>query len=326
MKTDTLINAFGMIDDKLIEEAHKPVHIRKRSYRGLAAAAAVVLCIAMPLPVAVAAGSETAYQALYAAAPAIAQTFKPVQKSCTDHGIRMEVISAETDGSEASVYLSMQDIEADRLDETIDLFDSYGINLPYDNVGHCSFSRYDEAEKTAYFVVHIERMDGKDIKSGKMTFTVHQLIAHKVRTEGFIDEVDLSAVTEADDTFVPDNIYGYSDMYADDGTPVCLRPSDTPLFYAADGAAVTGVGMINGRLHVQLLFADRYTTDDHGFIHLIGGDGEDTEGGSIHFGNYNEYVYDISPEELPNCRLYGEFVSAPPCISGNWEVTFRIDD
>ncbi|MBQ1518636.1 MAG: hypothetical protein IIZ53_02160 [Ruminococcus sp.] len=328
MNTDQLLDAIGDISDKYINEAHQTRIIKKHRFKPFAIAAAAVLCIAAPLPLGVAAGSENAYNTLYMFAPSVAQTFKPVEESCVDQGIRMEVISAEINGSEASIFLSMQDLEEDRLDETVDLYDSYDIHLPYDQYGHCSFNKYDPETKTAYFVVHIARMDGKDIRSGKMTFSVGCFLSHKKKTERFLDEIDLSNIPEATDTFFPENTNVWAEMDGEEAKNTkCIKPSDTPIFYAADGAAVTGYGLVDGKLHIQMNYENRHETDNHGFISLIGGSGQTDHGEVVFFGNYdyNEYIFDVSPDDLADSRLYGEFVSSPPYMKGNWEVTFRLD-
>ena len=209
MKNDTLFEAVGNIDDRFIEEAHREIHIKKNRFKPFVIAAAAVFCVAVPLPVAEAAGSEKAYQILSSVFPAAAQKFKPVQMSCIDNGIKMEVISADISGSMASVCLSMHDLEDDRLDETIDLFDSYCINIPFDYYGTCSFREYDADTKTAYFMVEIGRMDGKDITDSKITFSVGKLLTHKQHSERYIDEIALSTVTDAAETFKPERINGW---------------------------------------------------------------------------------------------------------------------
>ena len=326
MNSEQLIDAIGNISDKYIDEAHRTVKIKKHSFKPFAIAAAAMICIAAPLPLGVAAGSENAYNALYMIAPSVAQTFKPIEESCVDQGIRMEVISAEIKGSEASVFLSMQDLEEDRLDETVDLYDSYDIHLPYDQYGHCSFNKYDPETKTAYFVVHTARMDGKDISGGKMTFSVGCILSHKKKTEGFIDEIDLSNIPEATDTFFPENMNGWAEMDGEEAKNTkCIRPSDPPLFYPSEGVAITGYGLVDGKLHVQMISENRHRTDNHGFISLIGGSGQTDHGKGVFFGDYTECIFDVSPDDLADSRLYGEFVSSPPYMEGNWEVTFPLD-
>ena len=49
--------------------------------------------------------------------------------SCEDNGIKFEVISAYVEGNEAKIFISVQDIDGDRIDETTDLFDNFSIPI-----------------------------------------------------------------------------------------------------------------------------------------------------------------------------------------------------
>lgn len=55
----------------------------------------------------------------------------------------MEVVSADIRGDTARIYITMQDLIGDRVDETIDLYDSYDIRLPFDGTGFCGKVGYD---------------------------------------------------------------------------------------------------------------------------------------------------------------------------------------
>ena len=184
MKTDTFMNVVGMIDDRYLDVdiPRKAITHRKWTKRiiSIAAAAALIIC---PLPTLTAFGVDPAYNILYRIAPSVAQTFKPVQKTCEDNGIEMTVISAERNGSEASVYLAMHDTTGTCPDGDWDLYDSYRINVPHDMTGHCSFSEYDADTHTAYFVVHLETMDGSALPNGKVTFSVHEMMTGKIKTK-----------------------------------------------------------------------------------------------------------------------------------------------
>ncbi|MBO5104123.1 MAG: hypothetical protein J6B74_03555 [Ruminococcus sp.] len=325
MKTENLIDAIGMIDEKYIAEAHKP-QIR-HSVKKFAIAAAAVLCIAVPLPVMMAFGSDTAYSLLYMAMPSVAQTFKPIQKSCEDNGVRMEVISSDIHGDEADFYISVQ---GDMIDETTDLFDSYNIRCPFDNVGNVSFSDFDESTKTAYFVVNIRTMNGEEIPKSKITFSVRELIFDKHEFEGAVDGVDLLEVPENPPTIDNINFRGGSENY--ESITNILAPS-SPLTEITDGVSVTGIGYIDGKLHVQTYYEDILKTDNHGYVYLVDKNnrriGEDFA--SISFwdddrkGSYDEKVFDIEYSELENYSLYGKFWTSDGYKSGDWEVTFRTE-
>ena len=72
------------------ELIRRPPPKRRLPLRRLAAAAAAAaLVLATP---ALAVRSELGYQVLYRIAPSVAQFFQPVQRSCTDQGVTMEVV------------------------------------------------------------------------------------------------------------------------------------------------------------------------------------------------------------------------------------------
>lgn len=339
MKTDSLIDAIGMIDEKYVEDAHKPcVKIRHRKVKRLAIAAAAFLCVAVPLPAMTAFGSDIAYSLLYMASPAIAQTFKPVQKSCEDNGIRMEVISASIEGNKASFYISIQ---GDNLDETVDLYDSYHINCPFDSVGHVSFSEFDENTKTAYFMVNIETMNGEKIPKGKVTFSVKELIFDKHEFEGAIDGINLSEVPENPPTtenvcfrgFGIDNPDYVDVENASELSTKYLVP-DTKI-KITDGIWLTGIGYIDGKLHIQTYHENLLKTDNHGYVYLVNENGncfdDSDDFANISFwdderkGSYDEKIFSIDYNELENYSLMGWFCASDGYESGDWEVTFKME-
>ncbi len=251
----------------------------------------------------------------------------------------MEVISAEIDGSKASIYISMQ---GDTLDKTADLYDSYHINCPFDSVGHVSFSYFDESTKTAYYVVHIETMDGKDIPKGKVTFSVREIIFDKHELKGIVDEVDLSDVPlnpactkdipcvgysiEVPELQFPDSYKELSDKY--------LIPNETPLAEPCDGIKITAVGYVDGILHIQLRRDNLSQCDNHGHLALINNDGEKVEAYSAvgfwdendenSVNQYEESLFSIDYDEIKDYSLYGAFFTSKGYKSGDWEVTFKI--
>lgn len=325
MKTENLIDAIGMIDEKYVVEAHQPPI--RHSMKKFAITAAALLCVAVPLPAMTAFGSDVAYNLLYMAMPSVAQTFKPVQRSCEDNRVRMEVISASIEGDKASFYISMQ---GDMIDETTDLFDSYSIRCPFDSVGHVSFSEFDESTNTAYFMVNIETMNGEKIPKGKVTFSVRELIFDKHEFEGAIDGIDLSEVPKNPPTIENINFRGGSEDY--ESITDILAPS-SPLANIMDGISVTGIGYIDGELHVQTYYEDILKTDNHGYVYLIDKNNRriSADFADISFwddgrkGSYDEKVFDIDYSDLENYSLYGKFWTSNGYKSGDWEVTFKME-
>lgn len=335
MNREFLSDALGGIADRHISEAaesrpRRPFRLRRAAVIVLAAA----LCLMLALPVM--ASADGSYELLYAVAPALAQRLKPVQLSCEDNGIQMEVVAASVQGDTAEAYIALRDLTGDRVDGTTDLFDSWSFHTPFDSANTCTPESYDASTHTATFYVLMTAADGADIRpeDGKITFSVREFLSHKQALEG----VDLSAVVSA----MPSAPETQTDMQLRGGglgngfseTLIpCLVPADEPLLIPADGAAVTGAGYVDGRLHIQVYYEDILRTDNHGFVYYVGEDGEpvystlslslwdDTQTGS-----YQEYIFDLPAEALDSVAFYGDFTTCGSLTEGNWQVTFPLSE
>lgn len=337
MKADTFMNAVGMIDDRYldVDMPRKAITHGKWTKRIVSAAAAAAL-ITFPLPALTAFGVDPAYNILYHIAPSVAQTFKPIQKTCEDHGIEMTVISAERKGNEASMYLAMHDTTGNCPDGEWDLYDSYQINVPRDMAGHCSFSEYDADTHTAYFVVNLETMDGSTIPKGKVTFSVHEMLMGKTETKSVLGDIDMSSIPYEPQTTARSDISG---GYSYDELPGSqeyrfLIPSEKELCSPANGVSIENIGYIDGALHILTRYDDIPHTDNHGHIDLADHNGrvigEKTEIGfsywdPTHQNSYTEQIIPVSYDMLAECTLQGEFVTAQGYTSGDWEITFPLE-
>ena len=191
MRGNELLDKMELIDPAYIEAADTAPNKRKRVWAkwGTAAACLCLICgLAIP---AMAAFSPSFYELLYAVTPATAQFFKPVQRSCEDNGIRMEVTAAYIHENTAEIYLSLEDLTGRSFDETVDLFDSYRLHTPFDCTGHCKLASYDPDTHTATFLVTLEQWDRQSIEGEKLTFSVQKLLSGKKTWEGILDGVDL---------------------------------------------------------------------------------------------------------------------------------------
>lgn len=339
MKTDKLLEAIGMIKDDYIEEAvlPQPKIIRKKSVVKLLIVAVItVLCITMIVPTFATVVTKPD-EFLYAMFPAISQKLKPVQMSCVDNGIKLEVISANVTNKEAQVFLSLQDLEGDRIDETTDLFDSYTIRRPFDSSATCSMVNFDETSKTATFLVQIDWYDSKKVFGSKVTFSLKEFLSHKQECEGYLDEINLSEVTDVNNTITGVNVRGGSFIDESisllDENSLYLKPDNNGIVKSpADGVEITGIGYINGKLHIQTYYENILDYDNHGWITVVDKNGYENYGEqSVAFwdedgkGSYEEQVFDISEEQLKESRLSFLFVTTDTVTRGDWQVTFELN-
>lgn len=332
-----LLHAIGGISEDLIADAALPQVHHARHLRRLAALlTAAALCVVAAVPALAAADVGAAYQMLYAIAPAAAQKLKPVQMACEDNGIRMEVVSALAEGNSAHIEITVQDLTGDRIDETVDLLDSYQIHRPFDSSATCTRTAYDPASKTAAFLISITRSDGRDITGGKITFSLRELLSQKHTYSGPLPQLalDQAAHSPAVQTDVELRGAGGTRLPedADAWFTTFLLPQEETAFSPIPGVHITAAGWIDGQLHIQSLYENILQLDNHGDLWLQASDGtvvhpdyDQSFWDATHQNSYDEAVFSIAPDEAARYQLYGSFVTGGLHTSGNWQVTFPLE-
>ena len=97
---------------------------------------------------------------------------------------------------------------------------------------------------------------------------------------------------------------------------------------------MTGVGYVNGKLHVQTAVQDLLEYDNHGFVYLADETGARVDGdNTIHFCmvsdsgervDYQETIFSVPESEIGKYTLRGDFVTCDTKTTGNWRVTFPL--
>ncbi len=341
MKREDISHSVGNISTRHIQEAESYSFqyisfTRKRfSAKKIAAlVASVALLFILAVPGLAAADVQAAYEILYSVSPKIAQELKPVRMSSEDNGINMEVISANINGDTAHIYISMQDMTGERIDETIDLYDSYSVNRPFSSSATCERISYDEETNTATFLITITQMGQKEIGGKKITFTVDKFLSNKQEYHDQILQIDLNTVNRSPHTQSDVNMRGWGS-----GDDFSEKPKNTDYLTVAsegsfspiDGVAVTGVGFIKDKLHIQVYYENILETDNHGYVYLVNAAGDEISSeASVSFwdseqsGSYEEYIFDVTPSDTNNYELYGHFWICNSLTNGDWQVTFPL--
>lgn len=336
MKKEDLYKGISGIRPEFLDEAdsyklRKLIHWKRLGMT----AACTCLCLCSSVPVLAAANNDFAYELLYAVSPSMAQKMKPVNVSCEDNGIKMEVIAANIEGANAAILIAMQDITGNRLDETADLFDSYSIHTPYNQSGGCFLVEYDAETKTAFFMVTIEQMNQVLIPGDKITFSVSEILSEKKHSDTELTEIDLGNAPLINNFIVNPDLRGLSGMNLDSldkNSLQLMKPNEEAGIVLKEGAVLTGYGIIDGRLHVQIRYSNILKTDNHGYVYLKNQSGE-----VVHCqysaafwhadraDSYEEYIFNISSDELKDYEIWGEFwTCSGDSIEGSWQVTFPL--
>ena len=302
----------------------------------IAVALVTVLCLIFGTPV-LAANVPTVYRLMYLVSPSVAQFFMPVQRSDESDGIKMEVVSAYIHGDTAEIYITLQDLLSDRIDDTTDLYDSYSINRPFDSAISCKRIGYDEESRTATFLIKITEWGSQDIKGDKITFSMREFLSHKISYKDIDIPVDLSLTKTANDTqqVFPNGSSGLGPKSMGDRMLTALIPAEPMQEFPVGGIDLTGIGYVDGKLHIQTSVADYLDNDNHGYFYL-----RDKEGNAINYANsfsfsdnygqsdrrdWFEYVFDITKDEIGQYSLMGDFLTSGMHTEGYWSVTFPLE-
>lgn len=343
MKTDRVERILDGLNDRYLCEAAAYMEkktrrtARMRRKAGVAAAgfaAAVVLSMA-GLSLAAAAGNIPAYEILYALYPEAARKLIPVNVSCEDNGIRMEVEAVSAEGDTAFIYISMTDFTGDRIDETIDLFDSYRLQIPEDSTGTCSLIDYDEESKTALFLITVQQMNQKSIEGQSLVFSVSEFLSGKKEMEEALPEISLGTAGIVSDLQTDVDERGGSQAPGEEEEITeFLKENEEQRFSPTDGVTVTAWGFVGNRLHIQVYYEDILRTDNHGYLYLTDEQGNKMDcTGSMAFwdeartGSYEEYIFNIVPEtDVSRLSVWGYFRTCKNLTTGRWQVSFPIEN
>lgn len=331
-----LINKVIHSIDEPKRETYKAIYFIRKP----ATIFAMIIVLVLTVTPVLATNMPTVYQLMYFVSPSVAQFFMPVQKSCVDNGIRMEVVSAYIHNNMAEIYITMQDLAGERIDETTDLYDSYSINRPFSSSATCQFVGYDEETKKVTFLISISEWGNKKITGDKITFSMRKFISGKRKYNEIPITVDLTNINNAPATQLVSVNGGSGPKFKEyvpnfESKVKVLVPS-TPMDFPVEGIDFTGIGYVDGMLHLQTSVVDNLTKDNHGYFFL-----KDINGNKIQYDyqvgfaenpyddnriDYTEYVFNIPQSEIEQYSLLGTFVTSESFTEGNWQVTFPLEE
>ena len=323
------------LKSKIIDAPNKKSFIRKRPF---VIGAAAVLCGALSVSV-MAAAIPNFDKLLSIISPQIAQNLQPIKLASEDNGIRMEALAAMTDNDTAVVYISMQDLTADRVDDSIDL---YNYSITGMNLFTSKMISYDKASRAA--IIRLLANGGKKLEGKKVTLSIESFLSDKKVFGLFDTGIDLvkaaGAYNKKTAALDMHNVSGGGNLFEkfrDKGTINVLKPDETNIALPKiDFAHISNIGMIDGRLHIQIKWTGG-GIDDHGTLALIDDSGGRINPSNIYFstdenGNtgygseYAEYIFEVKETELDKYKLNADyFTTAGNYTKGKWQNTFRIE-
>ncbi|MBR1554186.1 MAG: DUF4179 domain-containing protein [Oscillospiraceae bacterium] len=325
-------------DEILIQKVMNQT-VRKKSHIGrkIAVSLACVVLSAGSLSVMTHA-SENFRDMLWQISPRAGAIFSPVMKSCIDNGIEMTIEGVYINGDDAEFYITFQDLEENRVDETLDLFDSYTIIRPFAFDGSaygCAKEGFDKETGKVRFHIYTSEPNAGNFWGDTLTFSVKTLLHGVQREEHVPVDIDLSQVnyhpeTTSGEKFFENRGYGSG----------CNTPTEMPDISEINimkpefrkdliqNIKLTGLAWENGWLHIQSCI-ENYNGDSCIFYTLEDKDGNQIENVSFNWREgseeYTETLIKVNPEEVKNYKVYAEYRIGGEFIDGNWQVKFPLE-
>lgn len=269
--------------------------------------------------------------------PQIAIMLQPIEISSESNGIKMEVVAAMNDHEMAVIYVTLQDLTGNRIDETLDLYD---YSLTGAQMFNSQIVDYDEKTNTA--TLRIQGNGGKSLNDRKMNFRITSFLSDKQTYEVEVD-ANLSEITRKppqtvrlDMNNIPGGGGNLYQKLEEQGVIQVLKPNKTEVnLPEIEFMHVSNIGIIDNRLHIQTRW-NKENIDDHGYFYIVDDLGNAIKPTSISFGideeghtnygdDYTEYIFDIESVDFEKQELMGHFVSNGKYTTGNWNTTFKME-
>lgn len=230
----------------------------------LSAVIAVVLLIVL-MATALAGATNEAFNAyLYRLWPEAAMTLMPVDLSCEDKGIRMEVNSASVHDSKILISYTLQDLEGDRLlPYSYEFYPRVYFGSKPVLLSNTGTEQYDEAEHKVYYAEYAEYDASKKNHSDSKYLILKVDLYGNSEMHGaelypylkeYGSQVQMCPVP--DETLVqPYSGSGDYKVFSESGLPESLQVIDSstsleiPLF---ESVYLSGIKVIDGMMHIQL--------------------------------------------------------------------------
>jgi len=268
---------------------------------------------------------------LWHISPEIAALLEPIESTVEYGGIKMEIISAMQDEDMAVVYVTMQDIEGNRIDETLDIYDysmSKGRSFTVERIG------FDPTTKTAF--VRFTSFNGSS--TDKFKLKIRSFLSDISVLEDVTFPLDLQDVEKQQTEILPDDTIRGSGGKSPEGDayvlPAGILNIQTQLY---DRMRITNIGLHNDKLYVQTEWSANNAIE-HGEFYLVNPAGQkilptvsysygrDEQGIPIYAYNYEENVFNVKDINLAEYELKAKIYTAGQYVEGDWEASFKLEE
>ena len=135
-----------------------------------------------------------------------------------------------------------------------------------------------------------------------------------------LSQIDLTCLPQINEFKSNPEVRGYAGNYTelpDISSLNLIFPNDSGADCLIPSVSLTGYGIVDGKVHIQIKYDDVLNTDNHGRVYLKDLDGSEILcENSVDFwaenrkDSYQEYIFPNLKENQYNCEVWGEFWTA----------------
>ena len=269
--------------------------------------------------------------------PEIADQLKPINLSSEKDGIRLELISGAVKGDETWAVYSLQDVEGRYPEAVINGYADFDYMMGSVYTGESPLLYADEKEHKYYYCVRAQYHQPVDTNDRMVTFSMpfyeatctakldllELLKEHGTTGEGILSpELEPVYTAEGEVPRESKKVLDYT------------KPLDIPVL---DNVKLTGIGWIDGSLHIQFHnpdahgFGDRASTNwgfgmdydsDYWTEDLFDGASWDENGDGA--SDWQEEILNCTPETLEKLKPVVNMTVTDNIVDGDWEIRFPL--
>lgn len=257
-------------------------------------------------------------------------------KGVVDQGIEIKPLAVVNDDDMVIIYLTIQDLKQDRMDETLSIGEYF---VEGGKIHNAQVIDYDKDSKIA--IVQITTQGGSALNNKSIEVVIKSLLTSRKEIDQLPINLRLSDIPELSDSEIvwmgredTQGGGGSGDMWnilEDVGQIKLLNPNQIQLnIPKVTGVTITNVGFIDKSLHIQTKWEEN-DKNRRGYFYLVNQQGEKIkvkennfyfgvdEQNEIQFGRqYVEYILDSDKEDIKQFKLMGYFAEDGEVIEGEW--------
>lgn len=262
--------------------------------------------------------------------------------SVISEDIEIKPIAVINDDDMMIIYLTIQDLVGDRINETLKVEEYF---VEGGAINNCQLIDYDKESKVG--IIQLTAQGGEKLNNTKVSLGIRSLVTSRKELEQIPIQVNLNEVSnKSDDTMwmhrqETSGGGGTGEMWEvleDMGRIKILKPHQMKIdIPEMNGVAITNMGFVDNRLHIQTKW-EKNDKDRHGYFYLVNQEGEKIQVKENNFdvvldddyevdfgGTHMEYILDIDKEEIKGTQLMGYFAENGEVINGEWNLEIDLN-